>query len=224
MLKVCKIKKILLSLTLLLFLFSILKFCFFEDNQYNFTSPPPTLEGKTDESLASKSNLSLSSQPKVHYEKLNSKYMLLLEREMEDSEDNDFFVIREANELFFSRLEKSLSQWLDEEEVYNLLSEYILLKLESAKSGKELYSSYREAQREFYQRIMPSNLNENDKRNEEKKMWRLWKRQYKHSVEFRKGTIEFWGDFFPLYERVKEEVNADVLETYPNTNTLHIIF
>ncbi|MCR9204135.1 MAG: hypothetical protein NXH75_06135 [Halobacteriovoraceae bacterium] len=55
-------------------------------------------------------------------------------------------------------------------------------------------------------------------------MWKLWKKQYRHTVKLRHKTIKYWGAFLPLYERVKEEANAEVLEIYPNSNILHINF
>ncbi len=151
-----------------------------------------------------------------------SKYSHYLDEYSQSDDKYDANYHREAYRLFVGKMTERISARIGQKGATELIDNYFALLLESYGSGDGYYKDFQESEKEYYEKIKPSNIPEAEKKEFKKQMMRKWKKQYHHREMLKRKKYSFWGDFSDIYMNVKEEVNAEMSQRQPNSDILFI--
>lgn len=213
-----KKRNILLLLSLLTFSLSL--GFYFQTRNQNFSSP---IQLSRIKEVLTKKKPTLSHVKNHQLNDEIKKFLALIEKEESSSAHSyDTTYYREAVLLFVDKMNRVLKDKLGEDASNELLTNYFALILARSQDAGDLYLKYEESQDEYYNKILPSNLSKEEKKEFKRKMLRDWKKQHQHSAKLRNDKYKYWGDLSELYDQVREEVNAEMIARQPNSNILHL--
>ncbi len=151
-----------------------------------------------------------------------TKYLNFLDEYSHSDHEYDANYHKEASRLFVGKMTERISARIGQKGATELIDNYFALLVESFGKGDDYYKDFQELEKEYYEKIKPSNLPEAEKKEFKKKMMRQWKKQYQHREMLKRKKYSFWGDFSDIYMNVKEEVNAEMSQRQPNSNILFV--